>query len=73
MKRLDVNTGGHEALIANSPSCVVRFCKCGMVHVSLGTITLHLTRDAFESVCATMTQAAGRLAERDERRPALFC
>lgn len=73
MKHSEGHTLTHEDVVAKSSACVVRSCKCGMVHVLFGSVTVHLTAAGFAAVNATITQAAARLAERGERWPPLLC
>lgn len=42
----------------------VRGCRCGMIHLGVGPVTLKLTRDAFDQVLVGMKEAGRRLAER---------
>ena len=48
--------------LAQRGDCVVSLCEHGSVHVTLGAVTTHLSRHAFEQLCLTLFRAQQRLA-----------
>ncbi len=62
-----------QRIVARSKVCEVQCCGCGMIHVLIGSITLHLTPNAFKSVSDTMGNAVRRLTKTDEQPPEFLC
>ncbi|MGH7821914.1 MAG: hypothetical protein ACREQ9_19300 [Candidatus Binatia bacterium] len=51
----------HGRPLAVGRACKVDACGCGTIHVSIGMLTVRLEREAFEALCETLLEAAGRL------------
>ena len=48
--------------------CTVDACGCGVLHVSLGPLTVRLQKDVVESIWLTLGEALHRLGEQAKRR-----
>lgn len=46
-------------LIAQGPVCTVEECSCGVLHVTLGALTIRLQREAVGSIFETLGEALG--------------
>lgn len=49
-------------LIAHSPYCSVEECSCGILHVTLGVLTIRLQREVVASIWETLGESLARLA-----------
>jgi len=58
----------HRSRLAEGPVCMVEECSCGVLHLSIGPVTLRLQSDAVESMWATLGEALRRRAA-CEREP----
>lgn len=47
----------NRRVLARGPLCLVERCDCGVLHISLGGITLRLPADAVNSVRETLADA----------------
>lgn len=63
---------GHRRLVAEG-GCRVDQCGHGTVHLTIGDVTLRLSAAAFQSLAATLGQAAARVEESDPERPHRLC
>jgi hypothetical protein len=50
--------------LAHGAFAAVDACSCDAIHVHVGTVTLHLTRDALRSIAHTLMAATMRLEQR---------
>ncbi len=48
-------------VLALGEGCEVELCAHGVVHVTVGAITAHLTQHAFATVCETLSAALWEL------------
>lgn len=55
--------------LADGPLCRIDRCGCGMLHVTLGPLTVRLEPAACRAVHATLAEALDRLDE--QARPAM--
>lgn len=54
----------HRNRLAEGPVCTVDECACGVLHVTIGAITIRLQTDVVESIWLTLGEAIQRLAAR---------
>jgi hypothetical protein len=64
---MDESCRPRRRLIAGGPVCRVEQCTCGVLHVSIGILTLRLQAEVVASVWETLGEALERLSE---NRPA---
>lgn len=55
----------HRTIVARGPVCQVEQCACGILHVTIGVLTLRLEADVVASLCSTLTDAVARVCPRD--------
>jgi hypothetical protein len=48
-------------LIAQGPMCTVEECRCGVLHVTLGALTIRLQPEVIASIWQTLDEALARL------------
>ncbi|WP_394832854.1 hypothetical protein LVJ94_40770 [Pendulispora rubella] len=58
----------HRTRLAEGPICMVEECSCGVMHLTIGPVTLRLQADAVESMWVTLGEAISRHAARDRDR-----
>lgn len=51
-----------QVLRARQAGCAVSLCEHDVLHVRVGAVTVHLTREAFADLCGVVLQARQRLA-----------
>lgn len=49
-------------VVASGPCCSVEECGCGVLHVSLGALTIRLQAEVVASVYQTLGEALARVA-----------
>lgn len=54
-------------LLAQGPMCTVEECACGVLHVSLGALTIRLPTEVVASVWQTLGEALQRLSSCSRR------
>jgi hypothetical protein len=64
---MDASCRSVRRLIARGPVCIVEECTCGVLHVSVGVLTLRLQKEVVASIWETLGEAlqqrSGRHAE----------
>ncbi|WP_394826209.1 hypothetical protein [Pendulispora albinea] len=58
----------HRARLAEGPICMVEECSCGVMHLTIGPVTLRLQSEAVESMWVTLGEAISRHAARERER-----
>ncbi len=59
-----------RTLVAQGPLSQVEECSCGILHVTIGALTLRLQPDCVASLAETLTEATRRLEARQDEMPA---
>ncbi len=59
--------------LAAEGGCIVDQCSHGTVHVTIGDVTLRLSREGFQSLASTLRFAVEQVAEPETKRPTLLC
>lgn len=57
----------HKNRIAEGTYCSVDACECGVLHVTLGPLTVRLQADVVESIWVTLGEAIQRMEARRVR------
>ncbi len=52
----------HRIRLAEGPICMVEACQCGVLHLTIGPVTLRLQAEAVESLWVTLGEAIRRHA-----------
>ena len=58
----------HRARLAEGPICMVEECSCGVMHLTIGPVTLRLQAEAVESMWVTLGEAISRHAAHERER-----
>ncbi len=67
-----MRTPCHRAPLAQGALCTVDYCNCGIVHLTVGAVTLRLDRDAAQHLCKTVADALRILSMRGATRSELL-
>jgi hypothetical protein len=59
---MSIRSNEVRVALAQHEDCLVSLCEHGCVHVTVGSVTTHLSRHAFELLCLTLFRAQQRLA-----------
>ena len=51
-------------LVAQGPVCTIESCSCGVLHVTLGVLTLRLQAEVIASIRDTLDEALENLLEK---------
>jgi hypothetical protein len=57
--------------VAQGPVCTVEECSCGVLHLTLGALTIRIQREVVASMWETLGEALQPLAD-EGRRPSPF-
>lgn len=60
------DAGCRREIVARNATCKVERCSCGMLHVTIGPLTLRFDPGALEEVHRALFDALARLSARDE-------
>lgn len=63
----DHHRDDHRTTLVNARLVHVEQCACGVVHLTLGAITMRLQREAFSEMADAVALAAAALDERARR------
>lgn len=55
----------HRELLARGVNSAVERCACGVLHVTVGALTMRFTREAAAELAQTLEEALGQLQLRD--------
>lgn len=58
-------------VVAQGPYCSIEECSCGVLHVTLGVLTIRLQSEVVVSVWQTMGEALARLHSEHSPKPAV--
>ena len=58
----------HRSRLADGPICSVEECSCGVMHLTIGPVTLRLQAEAVESMWVTLGEAISRHAAQERDR-----